>query len=121
MVGALGAAHVAPADQAQVIAEMWLQPARPVALARLLPLGRLLHLRRREVVERHVLAVPGAAESAGAEDAGHGGGRRGVVLVVPLVELGFGLRRDVHGIEEQPTPAPRRPRGARKGLIALQA
>src|SRR5580765_5058190 len=100
---------------------MWLQPARPVALARLLPLGRLLHLGRRQVVERHVLAVPGAAEAPGAEDAGHGGERRDVLLVVPLVELGFVLRSDVHGIEEQPTRTGRRQLVARKDLIALEA
>src|SRR5439155_23172601 len=79
---ALGAADVAPADQAQVIAEMWLQPARPIAPTRLLPFGRLLHLGRRQMIERHVLAVTGAAEAPGAEHAGDGRERRDVLLIV---------------------------------------
>src|SRR5215470_7374211 len=120
-VAALGAADVAAQDEAQVIAKVWLQPAGPVALARLLPLGRLLHVGRRQMIERDVLAIAGAAEAAGAEHAGHGGERRDVLLVVPLVELGFVLRRDVHRVEQQAARACRRQLITGKDLIALEA
>ena len=45
-LAAAAAAHVAAADEAQMVAEMRLQAARPVAVPRLLPLGGLLHLGR---------------------------------------------------------------------------
>src|SRR6267142_462097 len=117
---ALGAADVAPQHQAQVIAEVWLETAGPVALARLLPLGRLLNLGRREMVERHILAIAGPAEPPGAEDARDGGERRNVLLVVPLVELGLLLRRDIHGVEEQAARAGRRKLVAREDLVPLE-
>src|ERR1700675_5116562 len=68
--GRLATPHVAAADEAEMIAEMRLQAARPVADPRLFPRGGLLHLRRGEVIERHVLPVAaGAPEAAGAQDA----------------------------------------------------
>src|SRR5215467_5978064 len=122
MAGLLsGAADIAAQDQPQVVAEMRLEPAGPVALTRLLPLGRLLHVGRRQVIEGDVLAVAGAAEPPGAEHAGHGRERRDVLLVVPLVELGLVLGRDVHGVEQQTSRACRRERITRKDLIALEA
>src|SRR5438093_11286557 len=73
------AANVPAQDEAQVIAEVRLQAARPVALPRLLPLGRLLNLGCGQVVERHVLAVAaGAAKAPGAEDT-RDGDRKSVV------------------------------------------
>src|SRR5215831_618017 len=118
---ALGAADVAAQDEAQVIAKVWLQPAGPVALARLLPLRRLLHVGRRQMIEGDVLAVAGAAEAAGAEHAGHGGERRDVLLVVPLVELGLVLGRDVHRVQQQASGSGRWKLIAREDLIALEA
>src|SRR5213594_316798 len=92
---ASGAADVAAAHEPQMIAEMRLQAARPLALPRRLPLRRLLHRGRGEVVERDVLpAAAGAPEAASAQHAGDGGERGDVLLVVPLVELGLELGRD---------------------------
>src|SRR5262245_36166864 len=118
---ALGAADVAAQDEAQVIAKVWLQSAGPVALARLLPLRRLLHVGRRQMIEGDVLAVAGAAEAASAEHAGHGGERRDVLLVVPLVELGLVLGRDVHRVQQQASGPGRWKLIAREDLIALEA
>src|SRR5213592_4400411 len=92
---ASAALHVATQHEPQVITELRLQPARPVALPRLLPLVRLHHVRRLEMIERHVLPIAGAAEAPRAEHARHGGERRDVLLVVPLVELGLQIGRDV--------------------------
>src|SRR3989442_6855671 len=76
---------------------MRLQPARPVALPCLLPLGRLLHLGRGEMVERHVFAVTaGAAEAAGAHGAPDGAEGRDVLPVLPLRETGLEFWRDRH-------------------------
>src|SRR5262249_59925411 len=100
---------------------MRLQPAGPVALARLLPLRRLLHLGRRQMIEGEVLAIAGAAEAAGAQHAGYGGERRDVLLVVPFVELDLVLGRDVHGVEQQTAGPGRRKLIAREDLIALEA
>src|SRR6266498_2254744 len=91
----LATAHVAATDEAEMIAEMWLQAARPVADPRRFPRAGLLHLRHGEVIERHVLPVAaGAAEAAGAQDARDRAERRNVLLVVPLVELGLEVGRD---------------------------
>jgi hypothetical protein len=59
-------ASVLSADEAQVIAEVGLQAACPLAFAGPLPLGRFLHLRPREMIERHVRAVAAATEAASA-------------------------------------------------------
>src|SRR5215467_6429313 len=80
----LAAAPVAAKHEAQVIAEVRLEAARPVTLARRLPLRRLDHIRSGQMVERHVLPVATrAAEAARAEHARHGGERGDVFLVVP--------------------------------------
>src|SRR5258706_10606095 len=95
------AARVPAAHDAEVIAEMRLEAARPFTLPRDLPLRGFLNLRRGEVVERDVLPVAArAAEAARAEDAGDGGERGDVLLVVPLVELGVELGRDVHRVQQ---------------------
>src|SRR5262245_46862985 len=97
----LGAADVLAENQAQMVPEVGLKAAGPVALAGLLPLGRLLHFGCGQVVERHVFPVTAAApEAAGAQHARHRGKRRNVLLVVPLVELDFELRRNVHGVQQ---------------------
>src|SRR5712691_8566679 len=118
----LAAANVATADEAQVITEMRFQAACPVAFPRLLPLGRLLHLGRGEVVERHVFAAAAAAtETTGAEDARDGAERRDVLLVVPLVELGLEFGRDVHRVQQQPSGIAGRELVPGQDLIALEA
>src|SRR6266436_7213470 len=94
---------VAAEDESQMIPEVRLEPARPLALSRLLPLRRLHHVGIRQVVEGHVFAVSaGAAEASSAEDARHGAEGGDVLLVVPLVELRLPLGGDVHGVQEQP-------------------
>src|SRR5438477_1424109 len=85
-----------------MIAEMRLETARPFTLPRGLPLGGLLHGRRGEMVERDVLPVVAvAAESTRPEDPRNGGERGDVLLVVPLVELGLELGRDVHRVQQE--------------------
>src|SRR5712691_8246762 len=117
----LAAASVATADEAQVIAEMRFQAGCPVAFPRLLPLGRLLHLGRGEVVERHVFAAAAAAtETTGAQDSRDGAERRDVLLVVPLVELGLEFGRDVHRVQQEPAGIGGRELVARQDLIAFE-
>src|SRR5437867_11583198 len=87
----LAAADIAATHETQVIAKMGLEPAGPVALARLLPLGRLLDLGPGEVIERDVLAVAaGAPEASRGQNARHGAERGDVPLVVPLAEFALG-------------------------------
>ena len=103
-----------------MVAEPRLEPARPVARACLLPLRRFDHRGAGQVIQGHVLAVAaGAAEASRAEHAGDGGQCRDVLLVVPLVELGLELRRDVHGVEEKPAGVPGRQLVAGQDLLAL--
>src|SRR5262245_5276991 len=74
------------------------------------------------MIKCHVLAVAaGATEASGAQDAGHGGQRRDVLLVVPLVELGLELRRDVHGVQQEPAGIAWRKLVAGQDLIAFEA
>src|SRR5262249_21607257 len=97
----LGTADVTPADEPEVIAELRLQAARPLAGARLLPLRGLDALRPRQRIEGDVLATAArAAEAPRAQHARHGGERGNVLLVVPLVELRLELRWDVHGVQQ---------------------
>ena len=44
-----------------------------------------------------------------------------MLLVVPLVELGLELGRDVHGVEQEPARRPGRKLVAGQGLVALVA
>src|SRR5262245_15635276 len=91
-----------------MVAEIRLETARPFTLSRDLPFRRFLDRRRGEVIERDVLPVAGAAKAARAEHAGNGGERRDVLLVVPLVELGLELGRDVHGVQQETAGVRRR-------------
>src|SRR6266511_1854506 len=85
-----------------MVPEVRLEPARPFALSRLLPLRRLHHVGMRQVVEGHVFPVAtGAAEASRAEDARHGAEGGDVLGVVPLVELGLGDLRHVHGRDQR--------------------
>src|SRR5262245_61478286 len=113
-----GPASIAAAHQPEMVAKVRLQPARPVALARLLPLGGLLHLGSGEMIERHVLAVAARApEAARGEDAGNGAEGRDVLLVVPLVELGLEFGGDVHRVQQEPAGLLRRQLVAGQGLL----
>src|SRR5262249_6938359 len=117
----LRAAYVAAADQAQVVAEMRLESARPVALPRLPPPRPLPDVGRRQMIERDVLPVAASPEATRAEHAWHRGERGDVLLVVPLVELGLEFGHDVHRVQQEPSGAGRRELIARQDLIALEA
>ena len=101
---------------------MRLEPARPLALSRALPLRRLHHVRIREVVKGYVSAVSaGAPEAARAQHTRHRAESRDVLLVVPLVELRLQLGSDVHGVQEQTARGGGRELVAGEYLIALEA
>src|SRR3954465_13507804 len=99
------AAYVFAADKAQVITEMRPQFTRPLGIGRVLPGRGRLHVGRDEVIQRDIAAIGptgqarglkahGRAEAPRAQDAGHRGERRNVLVVVPVVEFGLGGRLD---------------------------
>ena len=96
--------------------------ARSTGCSRRFSTRRVRHVRVREMIDRGIaLRRAAAAEAPRAQDAGHRAERRDVLVIVPFVEFGLVLRRDIHR-DEQTSPAlPAAPARRRAGSARLRS
>src|SRR3954471_22963421 len=93
----LAPARIARRLEPEVIAEMRAHALGPRRVCRCPPLARMHNFGRCQMIERGIaLFRAGTAVAAGRQHAPDAAKRGDVLGIVPFVEFGLGLRRDIH-------------------------